>query len=171
MIFSVIIGVISISIILFFVFKWRKSKRRYVFFLETSTPTLESYRNSEVTKKRYFSCKEGRIDLRKHPELIYFKEVGGGSKEYLVQPWKKDHDLYIKQGETRAVVFEIIPPSERNQSIVFVPCLRTIDTIIEEDTKDFLNGYKNTSMGVRWDKGVKIVDSKRLIGIVKYESF
>ena len=55
---------------------WKKTRPKYIVsFLETGTPTFKSYRKSEKSRKRYFSCEEGIIDLEKHPELIRFRDI------------------------------------------------------------------------------------------------
>lgn len=147
---------------------WRKKRKPYTLsFIEPSTPRLDSYRESVKTKKRYFPHESGVIDLKRHPELLRFREVWG-TKEYLVEPWRRDGDLYITEGETKAVIFEIL--ETENGGIVAIPCLRTIETIIHEDNNDPLTGYKETFLGIAWDEGRKVVKSENVLGLVKYES-
>ena len=169
MIFSIPI-IITLLLLLFSWILWKKTRPKYILsFLETSTPRLESFRRSEKTRNRYFPHESGIVDLSKHPELIRFKEVWG-TKEYLVEPWERKGNLYVEEGKTKAVIFEFLSTGEGKENYIGIPCLRTIETIIEEDNDNPLLGYKETNLGVYWDEGRKIVSSENLLGIVKYES-
>lgn len=151
MIFS-LISLFGILVSVFFIYR----KKYVVSFLETSTPTPKSYRKSEKTRNRIFLHESGIVDLSKHPELVRFREISG-TKEYLVELWKRDDNLYLKEGETKAVIFEFVKNGEEVKAI---PCLRTVESILDG----------GDSLGVSWDGGVKVVDSETLLGIVKYES-
>ena len=164
-----IFSIIPILLLLIGFFWWRKTRPKYfTFYLEPSTPSLLSYKTSEKTKNRYFPHSLGVIDLSKHPKLLRFKETIG-SKEYLIEPWDREGNLYIEEGKTKVVVFEFLRDPDDN-IIAAIPCLRLVETLIEEENDDPLLGYKSTFLGVCWDEGRKMVSSENLLGVVKYES-
>ena len=169
MIFSITLIILLILVVIV----WRiKTRSTYLIsYLETGTPKLESYKPSKKTKNRYFHFSDGLIDLFKHPELLRFKETFG-SKEYLVEPWKRDKNLYIEEGKTKVVVFEFLKDQQGNVMTI-IPCLRLVETVMERENNDPLLEYKETSLGVCWNDGEKkrkIVESDFLLGIVRYES-
>ena len=167
MIFSILI----LSIILSFVLWLRKIKKRmyYLSFLETGTPNYDSFRSSIKSKKRYFIHKDGIVDLSKHPELARFKEING-YKEYLVEPWKRTENFFIEEGVSKVVIFEYLEDPINNENLLAIPCLRRVETLIEQEIEDPLLGYKETYLGISWGDNRKIVKSDTLFGIVRYES-
>lgn len=139
-------------------FLWKKySWKTYIGFLESGEATEGSYRIPEKSKSRYFFHQRGRVDLKKHPELKRFHVISG--KDVLVELWKRDKDLYLVEGESILVIFEII--DTKNGEPLVIPCLRKLETIIN-----------NIDLGVSWDnpKKYKVISSENLIGVVKYES-
>lgn len=165
MIFSIIL---VLGLILW-LWIWKTNRPKYIIsYLETSTPSLESYKKSEKTRNKYFSHPTGIVNLAKHPEYHRFREVRG-TKEYLVEPWKRDGNLYIKEGVTKAVIFEFLKDPDDNL-IAVIPCLRTIETIVEDENDNPLLGYRETYLGVSWEGGKKMIKSENLLGIVVYES-
>lgn len=160
---------ISVITILAIIFLWERTRPKYsISYLEPSTPSIDSYRESKKTRNRYFYHSSGRVDLSKHRELLRFKEING-DKEYLVEPWNRKENLYVKEGVTKVVIFEFLKGLHDN-IIAVIPCLRTVETVLEEENNDPLLDYKEIHLGVCWDSGRKIVNSENLFGIIRYES-
>ena len=167
MIFSILISILLL-IIIFVIWKIKTRPKYLLSFVETGSPRLESYRPSKKTKNKYFSHPDGIIDLSKHKEYLRFREITG-DKEYLVEPWGRTKNLYIEEGKTKAIIFEFVK-DQQDKIVAVIPCLRLIETLLEEENNNPLLGYKETYLGVYWDGKRKMVKSDYLLGIVKYES-
>lgn len=166
MYFSIIPLVIIIILLGIWVWKQRSWKIS-VGYLVSGEATPEGYRENEYQKTRYFRHKDGIIDLKKHPEFLKFMVSGGG--EVLVEPWTREGDLYLEEGITKLAIFEIL---DTDYGIIAIPCLRLLETIIDEEVDDPLVGYHKTALGVSWGdkKYHRILPGENLIGIVRYES-
>ena len=154
-----------VNLVIWIKFKWKI----YLGYLEEGDATLGSYRVGKKINNRFFFHSGGRVDLKKHPEYLLF-ETTKGKKRVLVEPWKREGNLYLEEGKTKVAVFDFVEDAAGN--VIAIPCLRTVDTVVNEDTNDVLEGYKKTYIGVFWGEGKhKLILSEHLIGVVKYESF
>lgn len=164
-------SLLIIPVVLVILYLRKRKKPRTVGFLEPGEATVESFRFSEKTKKRYFYFDGGRIDLDKHPELSLFHVIGG--KDVLVEPWKREESLYLSPGKTKIAIFDFI---EGDFGAIGIPCLRTFERVMVEDEPDPVLGpltdYKKVELRVSWNDGKRhrILPEENFIGVVKYES-
>lgn len=167
MIFKFILIILVVLILVGIIWYFTR-KKYYISFLETSTPTLESYRDPIRTRNHYFPHKDGVLDLSKHPELARFRDLYS-NKEYLVEIWKRDKDISLEEGKDKIVLFNFI---EKNGITYAIPCLRNLISIVNEPVKDMFNDNMKTSLGVYWNNGeeLDLVDDNNLFGVVRYES-
>lgn len=166
MIFSGLGLLILLGIISFVV--WKITRPKYLlFFLDPSGKAeIESIKHSILTKNRYFPWKSGLVDLKKHPEYIRFREIDG-NREYLVEPWIRDKNLFLKEEETKVVYVKRIMS---RFGIFLVHCLGTVESILTKETNNYLQGYKETELGiVSEDNTRRIIKSEDIFGIVIYE--
>lgn len=167
MYFSIIIAVLIILLLCFLGYK-KYSWKTYIGYLEPYESSVDSYRDGEFTRNRFFYYDGGMIDLKKHPEYKRFHIIGG--KDVLVRVWERDRELILDEGKTRAAIFEVI--KDQSGILIAIPCLRTVESIIVDENNDPLEGYKTTSLGVSFGDGGfhEVLPSENLIGTVEYES-
>lgn len=151
-------------------FLWKKySWKTYIGYLESGDASMNSFKQPEKSKSKYFCYDGGRINLKKHPELKRF-HLTTGENDVLVELWDKKEDLYLEEGKSKVAIFEVIDTEYGFKTVVL--CLRKVESIIKEPTDNFLEDYMSIKLGVSWDNNrkYKIIPTENLIGVVKYES-
>lgn len=172
MYFSIIFfGIILIFLVISCLLVYKKySWKIYIGYLEKGEASADSYREGKYSKNRYFYYKDGVLDLKKHPEYQRFHTLGG--KDVLVKTWNREENVYFEEGKTKIAIFEVIEDEDKDD-VFAIPCLRTVERLIIEDSDNPLDDYKKTSLLVSWGKKEyesDILPSENLIGIVEYES-
>ena len=164
--FGIILALLVISCLV--VYK-KYSWKIYIGYLEKGEVSIDSYKEGKYSKNRYFYYKDGVLDLKKHPEYRRFHVSGG--KDVLVKTWNREENVYFEEGKTRIAIFEIV--DDTGDIVYAVPCLRTVERLIIEDSDNPLDDYKKTSLLVSWgneEYESNVLPSENLIGIVEYES-
>lgn len=167
MYFSIIVVVLIIIFLCFLGYK-KYSWKTYIGYLEPYESSVGSYREGEFTRNKFFCYKGGMIDLKKHPEYQRFHVTGG--KDVLVKVWNRNEELVLDEGKTKVAIFEVT--EDLGGTLIAIPCLRVVESIIVDENNDPLEEYKTTFLGVSWGSGEyrKVLPSENLIGVVEYES-